>query len=178
MIIIFMTHACVTDGDRWFVIDVYKQYKSSLTPSCYEDLLDSLARSNLVSEMKEVYMDMLDVVSSPGVGIFNIMITAYCRPGYVVESNQYVCKMIQSGLTPDLSTFTSLIMGYSRISKADAALRVFHRNMVQQYGCVPDLKCYEQLMRGICGANKLGIARMLLDRSDGKTRIDSEWDCF
>lgn len=105
------------------------------------------------------------MVSSPGVGIFNIMITAYCRPGgYVVESNQYVCKMIQSGLTPNLSTFTSLIMGYSRISDADAALRVFHRNVVQQYGCVPDLECYEQLMRGICGANKLGIARRLLDQ--------------
>ncbi|CAA7039171.1 unnamed protein product [Microthlaspi erraticum] len=82
---------------------------------------------------------------------------------HVVVSQQYVCKMIQSGLTPNLTTFTSLIMGYCRTGDADAALRVFQRNMVQQYGCVPDLKCYEQLMGGICEANKLGIAWMLLD---------------
>lgn len=48
---------------------------------------------------------------SPGVHTFNTMVNAYCRHVYMEESNQFVCKMIQSGLAPDLSTFTSLIIG-------------------------------------------------------------------
>ncbi|CAH2038072.1 unnamed protein product [Thlaspi arvense] len=160
-----MTLACVTDGDFRVVIALYRKLKPRLTPVCYNQLLQSLATSsNLLCEMKRVYAD----VSSPSVGTSNIMISAYCRHGYVVESNQYLCKMIHSGFTPDLSTFKSLIMGYSRINEVDAALGVFHTNMVQH----PDLKCYQQLTMGLCAADKLGIAQRLLDQIQGLDQMD------
>ncbi|CAE5957297.1 unnamed protein product [Arabidopsis arenosa] len=138
-------------------------------------LLDSLATTSLLYGMKRVYTEMLDVVS-PGVHTYNTMVNVYCRHGYMVESNQFVCKMIQSGLAPNLSTFTSLIMGYSTTKDVDAAIRVFHKNMVE-YGCVPDLKCYEHLMLGICCAKKLGLAQSLLDQMQ-RQGIAPSWIVF
>ena len=171
----FMILQCAKHSDFLFVIDFSIKFKSLLTPNCYKALFDSLASVSLLSGMKRVYTEMLDVVS-PGVHTYNTMVNVYCKHGYMVESNQFVCKMILSGLAPNLSTFTSLIMGYSRTKDVDAALRVFHKNMVD-YGCVPDFKCYEHLILGICFAKKLGLAQRLLDQMQ-RQGITPSWIVF
>ncbi|XP_010462674.1 PREDICTED: pentatricopeptide repeat-containing protein At5g65560-like [Camelina sativa] len=174
-LICFMTLQCVKNSDFLFVIDFSVKFKSLLTPNCYKALFDSLATTSLLPGMKHLYTEMLDVVS-PGVHTFNTMVHAYSSHGYMVESNQFVCKMIQSGFAPNLSTFTSLIMGYSVTKDLEAALRVFHKNMVE-HGCVPDSKCYEHLILGLCFTKKLGLAQRLLDQMQ-RQGLTPTWAVF
>lgn len=61
--------------------------------------------------------------------------------------------MIQAGLTPDHSTFTSLILGHSRRRDMDAAFQVFKE--MANHGCAQG---YEVLILVICEVGNFGIA--------------------
>ncbi|XP_018467808.1 pentatricopeptide repeat-containing protein At5g65560-like [Raphanus sativus] len=160
-IFISMTKMCDTVKESMLVADFSRRFKSQLTPKCYHALLDLLARYDVVVEMKKVYSELLEkgMVSSRGTYTPNLMIESYCKLGYVVESRQYLCKMIQAGLAPDHVTFTSLVLGHCRRHHVEAAFRVF--NEMVDHGCA---QRYEKLILEICGVGNLEIAKRVLDQ--------------
>ncbi|KAF8052517.1 hypothetical protein N665_1549s0004 [Sinapis alba] len=161
-IFISMTKMCGSVRESMLVADISRRFKSQLSPKCYYALLDLLARYDVVVEMKKVYTDMLEkgMVSSRGTYTPNLMIESYCKLGYVVESRQYLCKMIQAGLAPDHVTFTSLILGHCRRHHVDAAFHVF-KEMLDHGRCA---QCYDKLILEICEVGNLEIAERVLDQ--------------
>uniref|UniRef100_M4D402 Pentacotripeptide-repeat region of PRORP domain-containing protein n=2 Tax=Brassica campestris TaxID=3711 RepID=M4D402_BRACM len=160
-IFISMTKMCRSVQESMLVADFYRRFKSQLTPKYCHALLDLLAKYDVVVEMKKVYTEILEkgMVSSRGTYTPNLMIESYCKRGYVVESRQYLCKMIQAGLAPDLVTFTSLVLGHCRRHHVEAAFHVF--NEMVDHGCA---QCYEKLILEICEVRNLEMAERVLDQ--------------
>jgi pentatricopeptide repeat protein len=78
--------------------------------------------------------------------------------------------LIADGITPDLSTYNTLIWGFGLCRKMEAAVRVF--GDMKDRGVAPDVTTYNTLLNAWVGAGDLESARNLFDemarRGDGK----------
>ncbi|KAI3523637.1 hypothetical protein L1887_01910 [Cichorium endivia] len=84
------------------------------------------------------------------------MLHEMCRDGLVQEGMKLFYLIRESGIIPDVVTYTSLVQSFCHDQKLDDAIRIFKK--MQSNGVVPNAFSYVILIQGLCKGKRLDDA--------------------
>eukprot|EP00252_Welwitschia_mirabilis_P014860 TRINITY_DN32906_c0_g1_i1.p1 TRINITY_DN32906_c0_g1~~TRINITY_DN32906_c0_g1_i1.p1 ORF type:complete len:181 (-),score=29.39 TRINITY_DN32906_c0_g1_i1:25-489(-) len=79
----------------------------------------------------------------------------------MVEAVEFLAQIEESGLSPDVVTFTTLINGYCKVGNMVEALKIW--NVMLERNLKPSVAAYNALLYGYCALGRLGDALRLHD---------------
>jgi len=127
-----------------------------LVPNCktYNMILHSLARRGRVQEVEEMLQEMLRAGTIPNVITFNTVMHAWVMSGskdapqrckqLLTEMEQLVERTGRKDLTPDVTSYSTVVAAYTRRGMAAEAESVLRK--LEQRGMKPDLISYSTVM--------------------------------
>ncbi|KAL0395557.1 UNVERIFIED_CONTAM: putative pentatricopeptide repeat-containing protein [Sesamum calycinum] len=110
-----------------------------------------------------LFDQMLRLGIVPNVATFNIYIHFNSK---VVEAENYMNKMVNSGLKPDAFTYNTIIDGYCKLNMVQKADKILLD--AQFRGFVPDEFTYCSLVNGLCEDGDIDRAISIFSEASGK----------
>ncbi|XBH89367.1 hypothetical protein VPH35_081287 [Triticum aestivum] len=118
--------------------------------------------------------DMVKVGVQPGFIAFSAYTSGLCRSDHVNEAyrafvemrrldmvNNHFLDMRSSGLTPDVVTYNTIVIGYCRAQAKNGAM--IFMNKMPADGCDPDILTYNIWIRSLCNNHSMNRAMRVLD---------------
>ncbi|CAN8310802.1 unnamed protein product [Cochlearia groenlandica] len=146
----------------FFSIETRSNGSVMLEDRYFNSLIRSYGNAGLFQESVKLFDTMKKMSISPSVVTFNSLLSILLKRGKTGMARDLFHEMRRTyGVTPDSYTFNTLISGFCKNSMVDEAFRIFQE--MESYKCYPDVVTYNTIIDGLCRADKLKIARNVLN---------------
>lgn len=153
--------ACIKNNRVDHAMDVFNTIQQEgvhLNVIIYTTLIKGFSKSLELDQALKVFEIMRkDSEIQPNNITFNSLIDCCVRCTDIPQAEAIFDDMKQSGVSPDLITYSTMIKGYCKIGKIENALVTL--NEMDSSGRIkPDEVLYNSLLDGCCKANELDLA--------------------
>ncbi|XP_016709237.1 pentatricopeptide repeat-containing protein At3g61520, mitochondrial-like [Gossypium hirsutum] len=150
----------------------------------YNCLDDGFSKVGEIEIGKELFDQMNEEGVSPNVVSLNALVVAdatvcysliygFCKAGRMGDANDVLSQFKQAGFLPDIKCYNALVNGLCKKNMVDKAYEIIKLWFLQswkegdandvlsqfkQAGFLPDIKCYNALVNGLCKKNMVDKA--------------------
>ncbi|KAM7462393.1 hypothetical protein LguiA_030514 [Lonicera macranthoides] len=128
---------------------------------CYNMIIDSLCKDRMISNAKNLLVEMTKKGISPSVITYTSLIHGLCNFGQWKEVTELLWEMVDRNVSPNAHTFSIVVDALckeGRVREAEDVLDVMiHR------GEVPEIVTYNALMDGYCLQGQMEEAQKVFD---------------
>ncbi|KAM3321988.1 pentatricopeptide repeat-containing protein, mitochondrial [Capsicum chacoense] len=161
---ILMKGLCLTNriGDGFKLLQVMKTRGVIPNAVIYNTLIRGLCKNGKVGRARSLMRDLVE----PSDVTFNILISAYCGEGNLVQALVMLEKSFSKGYIPDVVTVTKVLELLCKHGRASEAVEVLTR--VEERGGIVDVVAYNTLINGFCRLGKVKVGCRLLKEMELK----------
>lgn len=157
--------ACSLAGDVNQVLRLFHEMKESgPLPNilCYNTVLNSLVTANRFKDVSSVLGDLFASKVIPNVSTYNILVKAYsCYSDQFESAYKTLEQMEKVGCSPDVTTYSTLITGLSRVGRIEEACNVL--NWMLEVNCSPNVYTFTPILQGLCAKGRIKDAKRLIE---------------
>lgn len=161
---ILMKGLCLTNriGDGFKLLQVMKTHGITPNTVIYNTLIHALCKNEKVGRARSLMTELVE----PSDVTFNILISAYCGEGNLVQALVMLEKSFSKGYIPDVITVTKLVQLLCNDGRVSEAVEVLER--VEERGGIVDVVAYNTLINGFCRLGKVKVGCRLLKEMELK----------
>ncbi|XP_015088000.1 pentatricopeptide repeat-containing protein At2g17525, mitochondrial [Solanum pennellii] len=161
---ILMKGLCLTNriGDGFKLLQVMKTRGITPNTVIYNTVIHALCKNGKVGRARSLMRDLVE----PSDVTFNILISAYCGEGSLVQALVMLEKSFSKGYIPDVITVTKVVGLLCNNGRVSEAVELLER--VEERGGIVDAVAYNTLINGFCRLGKVKVGCRLLKEMELK----------
>ncbi|CAN4080016.1 unnamed protein product [Withania somnifera] len=161
---ILMKGLCLTNriGDGFKLLQVMKTRGVMPNTVIYNTLMHALCKNGKVGRARSLMRELAE----PSDATFNILTSAYCGEGNLVQALVMLEKSFSKGYIPDVITVTKVVELLCNKGRASEAVEVLEK--VEERGGIVDVVAYNTLIYGFCRLGKARVGCCLLKEMESK----------
>uniref|UniRef100_A0A0E0G002 Pentatricopeptide repeat-containing protein-mitochondrial domain-containing protein n=1 Tax=Oryza nivara TaxID=4536 RepID=A0A0E0G002_ORYNI len=164
LIPILASHSMLNHA-RCILLDTMPSFSIAPEEATVAALIAAYGKANIPQESVKLFRLMPDLGIARTALSYNAVLKAILCRGREAMARRIYNAMIADAVTPDLSTYNTLIWGFGLCKKMEAALRVF--GDMKDHGVTPDVTTYNTLLNAWVRAGDLESARKVFDEMPG-----------
>ncbi|PIA36780.1 hypothetical protein AQUCO_03200037v1 [Aquilegia coerulea] len=159
-----LVHRLFKEGEIEKAMQVYRKMQSKgiiINSYAHDAILSSLCKRGRVVEAR-AFFNTLTKVSE--ILLYNIMIDGYAKIGQIDQAVQLFGEIIDSGLTPTISTYNSLIYVFCKNEKLDEAKGLLQTLII--HGLLPTAMTYTTLRNAYSRKGNMDVVLQLFSEME------------
>jgi pentatricopeptide repeat protein len=151
---------------RCLVLETMPSFSIKPDEATLASLISAYGKAAIPQEAVKLFRMMPDLGIPRTALSYNAVLKAILCRGREAMARRIYNAMIADGITPDQSTYNTLIWGFGLCKKMEAAVRVF--GDMKDRGVTPDVTTYNTLLNAWVRAGDLESAHKLFDEMPGE----------